>query len=204
MINGILDFSWWQLVLVALGMTHVTIVAVTVYLHRCQAHRALNLHPVLAHFFRFWLWMTTGMVTGEWVGVHRRHHARCESAEDPHSPQVLGLRKVLWEGAELYREAASKADLVRRYAHGTPDDGIERHLYSRYPILGVSVMLVIDFILFGILGIVVWAVQMIWILLCRRRHQRYRPFLGLSQFSVTRCRDQHLSQIGRASCRERV
>jgi stearoyl-CoA desaturase (delta-9 desaturase) len=163
MINGILDFSWWQLILVALGMTHVTIVAVTVYLHRCQAHRALNLHPVLAHFFRFWLWMTTGMVTSEWVGVHRRHHARCETAEDPHSPQVLGLRKVLWEGAELYREAASKADLVRRYAHGTPDDGIERHLYSRYPILGVSVMLVIDFILFGILGIVVWAVQMIWI-----------------------------------------
>jgi len=163
MIDGVLDFSWWQLILVALGMTHVTIVGVTVYLHRCQAHRALNLHPVLAHFFRFWLWMTTGMVTSEWVGVHRRHHARCETPEDPHSPQVLGLSKVLWEGAELYREAAAKDDLIRRYAHGTPDDWIERRLYRRYPILGLSIMLVIDFILFGIPGIAVWAVQMIWI-----------------------------------------
>jgi stearoyl-CoA desaturase (delta-9 desaturase) len=163
MINGVLDFSWWQLVVVVLGMTHVTIVAVTVYLHRCQAHRALNLHPVVAHFFRLWLWMTTGMITSEWVGVHRRHHARCETPEDPHSPQVLGLSKVLWEGAELYRDATAKEDLVRRYAHGTPDDWIERRLYRRYPILGVSLMLVIDFVLFGIPGIAVWAVQMIWI-----------------------------------------
>jgi len=163
MIDGILDLSWWQLLLVVLGMTHVTIVGVTVYLHRCQAHRALNLHPVLAHFFRFWLWMTTGMVTGEWVGVHRRHHARCETAEDPHSPQVLGLNKVLWEGAELYREAADDHDLVQRYSHGTPDDWVERHLYDRHRLLGISAMLVIDFVLFGILGIAVWAVQMIWI-----------------------------------------
>lgn len=163
MIDGILDLSWWQLLLVILGMTHVTIVGVTVYLHRCQAHRALNLHPVLAHFFRFWLWMTTGMVTSEWVGVHRRHHARCETPEDPHSPQVLGLSKVLWEGAELYREAADDHDLVRRYAHGTPDDWVERHLYDPHRLLGISAMLVIDFVLFGILGIAVWAVQMIWI-----------------------------------------
>lgn len=163
MIDGILDLSWWQLLLVVLGMTHVTIVGVTVYLHRCQAHRALNLHPVLAHFFRFWLWMTTGMVTSEWVGVHRRHHARCETPEDPHSPQVLGLSKVLWEGAELYREAADDHDLVRRYAHGTPDDWVERHLYDPHRLLGISAMLVIDFVLFGILGIAVWAVQMIWI-----------------------------------------
>jgi len=163
MIDGVLDLSWWQLILVVLGMTHVTIVGVTVYLHRCQAHRALNMHPLLAHFFRFWLWMTTGMVTGEWVGVHRRHHARCETSEDPHSPQVLGLRKVLWEGAELYREAADRQELVQRYSHGTPDDWIERNLYRRYPLLGISVMLLIDFVLFGIPGIALWAVQMIWI-----------------------------------------
>ena len=163
MIDGVLDFSWWQLIVVVLGMTHVTIVGVTVYLHRCQAHRALNLHPVVAHFFRLWLWMTTGMITSEWVGVHRRHHARCETPEDPHSPQVLGLTKVLWEGAELYRDATAREDLVQRYAHGTPDDWIERRLYRRYPILGVSLMLVIDFVLFGIPGIAVWAVQMAWI-----------------------------------------
>mgnify|MGYP003574277072 CR=1 FL=1 len=194
MIHGVLDLSWWQLIVVVLGMTHVTIVAVTVYLHRCQAHRALNLHPVVAHFFRFWLWMTTGMITGEWVGVHRRHHARCETPEDPHSPQVLGLSKVLWEGAELYRDATAKEDLIQRYAHGTPDDWIEHRLYRRYPILGVSLMLVIDFVLFGIPGIAVWAVQMIWIpFFCRWSHQRYRSLLGLSQFSVTRCRDQYFA-----------
>jgi len=163
MIDGFLDLSWWQLTLVVLGMTHVTIVAVTVYLHRCQAHRALDLHPALAHFFRFWLWLTTGMVTGEWVGVHRRHHARCETPEDPHSPQVLGLGKVLWEGAELYREAAAKRELVQRYAHGTPGDWIETRLYARFPMLGIFVMLFIDVALFGIPGVAAWAVQMIWI-----------------------------------------
>jgi stearoyl-CoA desaturase (delta-9 desaturase) len=163
MIDGLLDLVWWQLVLLVLGLTHVTIVAVTVYLHRCQAHRALNLHPMLAHFFRFWLWMTTGMVTSEWVGVHRRHHARCETPEDPHSPQVLGLSKVLWEGTELYREASANKELIERYSHGTPDDWIECKLYSRYPTLGVSLLLVTNFILFGFLGIAAWAVQMIWI-----------------------------------------
>jgi stearoyl-CoA desaturase (delta-9 desaturase) len=141
----------------------VTIVGVTVYLHRCQAHRALDLHPVVAHFFRFWLWLTTGMVTRQWVGVHRRHHARCETPEDPHSPQVLGLRKVLWQGAELYRDAARDQATVDRYAHGVPADWIERKLYSRYNFLGVSLLLVLFVALFGILGIAAWAVQMIWI-----------------------------------------
>ena len=163
MINGLLDLSWWQLIGVVLVLTHVTIVGGTVYLHRCQAHRALDLHPVLAHFFRFWLWLTTGMVTREWVGVHRRHHARCETPEDPHSPQVLGLRKVLWEGAELYQEATARPGLVDRYAHGTPDDWMERRLYGRFQSLGIGIMLVIDFILFGIPGVAAWAVQMIWI-----------------------------------------
>ncbi len=163
MINGLLDLSWWQLILVVLLLTHVTIVSVTVYLHRCQAHRALDLHPALAHFFRFWLWLTTGMVTREWVGVHRRHHARCETPEDPHSPQILGLNKVLWEGAELYRDATKREDLIERYAHGTPDDWIERHLYRRFSVVGVSIMLLIDVALFGVLGVAAWAVQMVWI-----------------------------------------
>ncbi len=163
MVGGLLDLESWQLVLVLLGTTHVTIVAVTVYLHRCQAHRALDLHPVLAHFFRFWLWLTTGMVTREWVGVHRRHHARCETPDDPHSPQILGLRKVLWEGAELYREAVRRPELVDRYAHGTPDDWIERQLYRRHNFLGVSLLLVVYAVLFGIPGIALWAGQMIWI-----------------------------------------
>jgi stearoyl-CoA desaturase (delta-9 desaturase) len=163
MINGLLGLDWWQLVLITLGLTHITIVAVTVYLHRCQAHRALDLHPVVAHFFRFWLWLTTGMVTREWVGIHRRHHARCETPDDPHSPQVLGLRKVLWEGAELYRDAARDGEMVERYAHGTPDDWIERRLYRPYNFLGVSVLLVVQTLLFGIPGIAVWAIQMVWI-----------------------------------------
>jgi stearoyl-CoA desaturase (delta-9 desaturase) len=163
MIDGLLGLAWWQLVLLTLGLPHVTIVAVTVYLHRCQAHRALDLHPVVAHFFRFWLWLTTGMVTREWVGVHRRHHARCETPEDPHSPQVLGLRKVLWEGAELYRDSARDAELVARYAHGTPDDWIERRLYRPYNFVGVSLLLVANVVLFGIPGIAMWAIQMVWI-----------------------------------------
>ncbi len=163
MTTGLLDLAWWQLMLLVLALTHVTIVSVTVYLHRCQAHRALDLHPLAAHFFRFWLWLTTGMVTREWVAIHRRHHARCETPDDPHSPQILGLRKVLWEGAELYRDAIRHKDLVARYAHGTPDDWIEHQVYRRFNLVGVSLMLVINFVLFGIPGIAVWAVQMAWI-----------------------------------------
>ncbi len=160
---GILDLGIWPTVLITLGMTHVTIVAVTVYLHRCQAHRALDLHPSVAHFFRFWLWLTTGMVTKEWVAVHRRHHAKCETAEDPHSPQILGLRKVLAEGAELYAEAASNRAAVDRYGQGTPDDWLERKLYGRYSGLGLVLMLILDLALFGVYGLTVWAVQMLWI-----------------------------------------
>jgi stearoyl-CoA desaturase (delta-9 desaturase) len=161
--NGLLELSWWQLLLVTLALTHVTIAAVTIYLHRAQAHRALDLHPAVAHFFRFWLWLTTGMVTAEWVAVHRRHHARCETAEDPHSPQVLGLRKVLLEGSELYRAAAADATLVERYSHGTPDDWVERNVYGRMRWQGVGLMLAIDFALFGAAGVAIWAVQMLWI-----------------------------------------
>ena len=163
MLEGILGLSPLGLVLATLALTHVTIVAVTVYLHRCQAHRALTLHPWVSHFFRFWLWLTTGMVTREWVAVHRRHHVHCETPEDPHSPQVLGLRKVLWQGAEVYSRAAADAETVRRYGGGTPDDWLERHLYSRHRNLGIGLLLGLDLLLFGVAGLAVWAVQMLWI-----------------------------------------
>jgi stearoyl-CoA desaturase (delta-9 desaturase) len=162
-LHGILDVSLWQAVVITLALTHVTIAAVTIYLHRAQAHRALDLHPLAAHFFRFWLWLTTGMVTREWVAVHRRHHAKCETPEDPHSPQVLGLRKVLTEGAELYGQAAAEPDTVARYGHGTPSDWLEHNVYSRYQWQGVGLMLILDVALFGLYGPVMWAVQMLWI-----------------------------------------
>ncbi|SAL15513.1 transmembrane fatty acid desaturase [Caballeronia peredens] len=161
--NGLLDFSWWQILLFTLAMTHVTIAGVTIYLHRCQAHRALDLHPVASHFFRFWLWMTTGMLTGQWAAIHRKHHAKCETEEDPHSPQTRGIWKVLLEGAELYRTEAKNEETMRKFSHGTPNDWLERNVYTRYPILGISIMMVIDVALFGIVGLSVWAVQMIWI-----------------------------------------
>jgi stearoyl-CoA desaturase (Delta-9 desaturase) len=160
---GILDASLWQVTTAALVLTHITIVTVTVFLHRAQAHRALDLHPAVSHFFRFWLWLTTGMVTREWVSVHRRHHAHCETPDDPHSPQVLGLRKVLTEGAELYGRAAGDAQTLERYGHGTPSDWLERNLYARYKWQGVGLMLVLDLLLFGVYGITLWAVQMLWI-----------------------------------------
>lgn len=161
--HGLLRFSWWQIVLFALAVTHVTIIGVTVYLHRCQAHRALELHPIASHFFRLWLWMTTGMLTGQWAAIHRKHHAKCETEEDPHSPQTRGIRKVFLEGAELYRAEAKNEETMRKFGHGTPNDWIERNIYSKYPILGVSLMMVIDVALFGVVGLTVWAVQMVWI-----------------------------------------
>ena len=149
--------------LATLLMTHVTIAAVTIFLHRAQAHRALDLHPVISHFFRFWLWLTTGMITKQWVAIHRKHHAKCETSEDPHSPQILGIRKVLWEGAELYRSEAANSETLKRYGHGTPDDWLEDHLYTRYDRLGVTLMLFIDLALFGIAGLTIWAIQLLWI-----------------------------------------
>lgn len=163
MFNGLIDLPWWGYVLVTLLLTHITIASVTIFLHRAQAHRALDLHPVISHFFRFWLWLTTGMVTKQWVAIHRKHHAKCETPEDPHSPQVLGIRKVLWQGAELYRAAAQDRETITRYGHGTPDDWIERRLYTPHNFLGIGLMFAIDVILFGPIGITIWAVQMLWI-----------------------------------------
>ncbi|MGF6568247.1 stearoyl-CoA desaturase (delta-9 desaturase) [Paraburkholderia fungorum] len=161
--HGLLHFSWWQLVVYTLVVTHITIIGVTVYLHRCQAHRALELHPVVSHFFRFWLWMTTGMLTGQWAAIHRKHHAKCETEEDPHSPQTRGIWKVLLEGAELYRAEAKNEETMRKFSHGTPNDWMERNVYTKYPILGVSLMMVLNVALFGVVGLTIWAVQMVWI-----------------------------------------
>ena len=161
--NGLIDLPWWGYVLTALGLTHITIAAVTIYLHRHSAHRALDLHPVVAHFFRFWLWLTTGMITQQWTAIHRKHHAKCETEEDPHSPQAMGLKKVFTEGAELYKNEAKNQETVDKFGHGTPDDWIERRLYAKHETIGIVVMLFIDLILFGPIGITIWAVQMIWI-----------------------------------------
>ena len=143
--------------------THVTIAAVTIYLHRCQAHRALDLHPVISHFFRFWLWITTGMVTKEWAAIHRKHHAKCETEEDPHSPVTRGIKKVLLEGAELYRTESRNRETMEKYGHGTPDDWVEHNVYSKFAWQGVGAMLIINVLLFGVSGLTVWAVQMLWI-----------------------------------------
>ena len=161
--GGILQLSVSELLLTGLVLTQITIAAVTIYLHRHQAHRALDLHPVIAHFFRLWLWLTTGMVTREWVAIHRKHHAKCETLEDPHSPQVLGIRKVLWQGAELYQQEAANRSTIERYGHLTPDDSLERQVYARFPWLGITLMLLLDIALFGVAGLVLWAVQMVWI-----------------------------------------
>ena len=161
--DGLTGASWWQVLIVGLVFTHLTIVSVTLYLHRCQAHRALDLHPAVSHVFRFWLWMTTGMGTKEWTAIHRKHHAKCEQDEDPHSPQIYGIKKVFWEGAELYRAEAKNQETLSRYGHGTPDDWIERNVYTPWSRTGVGLMLIINVSLFGALGLAVWAIQMIWI-----------------------------------------
>ena len=161
--NGYLDWSWWQITLFTLTVTHITIAAVTIFLHRCQAHRALDLHPIISHFFRFWLWLTTGMVTKEWASIHRKHHAKCETIDDPHSPQILGITTVLSRGAELYKTEAANQETLDKFGHGTPDDWVERNIYSRFSWQGVAIMLIIDVFLFGGIGLTVWAIQMLWI-----------------------------------------
>ncbi len=161
--GGLLQLSWWQLILAALLLTHITIAAVTIFLHRSQAHRALDLHPAVANFFRLWLWLTTGMQTREWVSIHRKHHAKCETTEDPHSPQTRGLKTVLWTGAELYMAEADNKETLSRYGHGTPNDWVERNVYSRYTWQGVGLMLGVNLILFGAAGLAIWGVQMMWI-----------------------------------------
>jgi stearoyl-CoA desaturase (delta-9 desaturase) len=160
--HGMWSLVWWQIVLFTLAVTHITMISVTVFLHRHQAHRALDLHPVASHFFRFWLWLTTGQVTKEWASIHRKHHAKCEQADDPHSPHVYGIKTVLLQGAELYRAESRNTETMARFGHGTPDDWIERNLYTRFSWQGVGVMMIINLALFGVAGLAVWAVQMAW------------------------------------------
>ncbi|MDP1681108.1 MAG: fatty acid desaturase [Burkholderiales bacterium] len=163
MFNGLVNLPWWGYIVVALVFTHITIAAVTIFLHRGQAHRALDLHPIISHFFRFWLWLSTGMVTKEWAAIHRKHHAACETVDDPHSPQILGIKKVFWEGAELYRKESKNLETIEKYGKGTPDDWIERHVYTPYSARGIALMAAINILLFGPLGLTIWAVQMAWI-----------------------------------------
>jgi stearoyl-CoA desaturase (delta-9 desaturase) len=161
--TGLIGLSGWEVVLYTLIVTHITIASVTIYLHRHQAHRALELHAIPSHFFRFWLWLTTGQVTKEWAAIHRKHHAKCDTEEDPHSPVTRGIKKVLLEGAELYRAESKNLETMAKYGHGTPDDWIERNLYTKYSWFGVAALLVINFVLFGVIGITIWAIQMLWI-----------------------------------------
>lgn len=163
LLHGLLNFSFWGNLIYLLLMTHVTVVATTIYLHRSQAHRALDLHPIAGHFFRFWLWFTTATNTKEWVAVHRKHHAKCETKDDPHSPQVLGLPKVFFEGYELYKEESKNQDTLDRYGHGTPNDWLENNLYKPFTSLGIFILLGMNLVLFGIPGLTIWALQMIWI-----------------------------------------
>ncbi|NOU00597.1 MAG: acyl-CoA desaturase [Gallionella sp.] len=163
MLTGFLDLPWWGYVVTTLVLTHITIASVTIFLHRHQAHRALDLHPIPSHFFRFWLWLTTGQVTKEWASIHRKHHAKCETIDDPHSPQILGIKKVLLEGYELYKAESRNQETLTRYGHGTPDDWLERNVYSKHPSWGIMIMLIIDVLLFGPIGLTIWAVQMAWI-----------------------------------------
>ena len=164
MFEGLIELPWWGYVVVALVLTHITIASVTIYLHRHQTHKALDLHPIISHFFRFWLWLTTGQVTKEWVATPRKHHAHVEKPEDPHSPQQLGINKVLWLGAYLYRIESDKPEVQEKYGHGTPDDWLETHVYTGHEFWGVLIMLGLDVALFGfVAGPLMWLTQMAWI-----------------------------------------
>lgn len=157
--------SLWVYIVYTLIMTHITVISVTLFLHRGQAHKGADFHPIMNHFFRFWLWLTTGIVTKEWVAIHRKHHTECETENDPHSPQILGLKKVLLEGAELYQEEAKNTETLKRYGRGTPDDWLEKYIYARPKVrsVGIAIMLLANIALFGIPGVAIWAIQMIWI-----------------------------------------
>ncbi len=163
LIHGLWPFGGGWAVALFLLLTQITIFSVTLYLHRAQAHRALDLHPVVSHFFRFWLWMTTGMNTREWVAVHRKHHAHCETENDPHSPVTHGIWKVLFHGVSLYTEEAKNPETIEKYGRGTPNDWLQRHLYDRWRYLGIALMAVIDLALFGPIGLTFWAGQILWI-----------------------------------------
>jgi len=161
--GGLIQASFWSLVIYFLIVTQLTIFSVTLYLHRSQAHRGVDFHPILAHWFRFWTWLSTSMITREWVAIHRKHHAKCETEDDPHSPMYKGIGTVFWRGVELYREARADRASIEQYGKGCPNDWIERHLYTPHATLGPTLLLVIQFVLFGFAGVAMWALQMAWI-----------------------------------------
>jgi stearoyl-CoA desaturase (delta-9 desaturase) len=198
--HGLLHLQWWQIVLVTLLLTHITMISVTVFLHRHQAHRALDLHPIASHFFRFWLWLTTGQVTREWASIHRKHHAKCEQPEDPHSPHVYGIKTVLLQGYELYRKEASNQETMARYGHGTPNDWLERNLYTRFSTLGIALMLVIDLALFGAAGVGrMGGADDVDPGDGGGHHQWCSALLGLPQFRSARRQHQHFA-VGHPDC----
>lgn len=160
---GLLQLPWWGYIVVTLVLTQITLFGVTIFLHRHQAHRSVDLHPIVSHFFRFWLWMTTGQITKEWAAIHRKHHAKVDTIDDPHSPQIHGLKKVLLQGAELYRKEKCNQETLDRYGHGTPDDWLERNIYTKHSAAGNVALLIINFALFGFIGITIWAIQMAWV-----------------------------------------
>ena len=161
--HGLTNLPWWGYLVFTFAVTHITIICVTIYLHRHQAHRALDLHPFISHFFRFWLWVTTGIVTKEWVAIHRKHHAYVDVKGDPHSPQIFGIKKVLTKGYELYKEEGQKPYTLKKYGNGTPDDWMERNVYTKYDKLGIQIMGVLNLLLFGPIGLSIWALQMVCI-----------------------------------------
>ena len=164
MFSGLLNLPWWGDLFALLVLVQITIAGVTVYLHRCQAHRALDVHPAVSHFFRFWMWLTTGMITKEWAAIHRKHHAKCETEEDPHSPQILGINRVLFGGVLLYVQESHKPETMQRYGHGTPDDWIERNVYTPMNKWGIVLLAAIDIALFGLIpGMLIYGVQLAWI-----------------------------------------
>lgn len=163
MLYGALNLSFWGYVIATIVLTQATIASVTIYLHRHQTHRALDLHPAIGHVFRFWLWATTGMVTSDWVAIHRKHHATTDMEGDPHSPKMVGIKKVFFEGAELYRDARLDREMIAKYSHGTPDDWIERNLYRKHSAKGMILMFIVDILLFGVPGITIFGIQMLWI-----------------------------------------
>ena len=161
--DGLFHLPWWAYIVIALVATHITIACVTLFLHRSQAHLAVKFHSGVAHFMRFWLWLTTGMITREWVSIHRKHHAMVDTQGDPHSPKIHGIFKVLFKGAELYQDESRKEKTLKTYGRGTPQDWVEKNIYSKYSKIGIITLLGINYILFGFWGISIWAVQMMWI-----------------------------------------
>ncbi len=161
--TGLLDWPAWKIILATFIVVQVTLSGVSLFLHREQTHRGIKMHPVLQHFYRFWTWFTTGMLTKEWVAIHRKHHAYCETETDPHSPQVHGIKKVLFHGVTLYTQERQNKETMEKYGKGTPDDWIERNIYTRFHYLGIVLLAFVDIALFGVIGLLVYAIQMLWI-----------------------------------------